>query len=84
MEKQSNNSACQNWWLFAGINKIPAETVQCGDIICIAGMANASVADTICDISVTEPVPAHPNWPTNHGVTITVNNSPLCGREGKN
>ncbi|MBE2190810.1 MAG: translational GTPase TypA [Alphaproteobacteria bacterium] len=68
---------------FAGINKIPAETVQCGDIICIAGMANASVADTICDISVTEPVPATPIDPPTMAVTITVNNSPLCGREGK-
>lgn len=68
---------------FAGINKIPAETVQCGDIICIAGMAKASVADTICDLSVTEPVPATPIDPPTMAVTITVNDSPLAGKEGK-
>jgi len=68
---------------FAGINKIPAETVQCGDIICIAGMAEASVADTICDVSVTEPVPATPIDPPTMAVTITVNDSPLAGKEGK-
>ncbi len=68
---------------FAGINKIPAETVQCGDIICVAGMAEASVSDTICDMSVTEPVPATPIDPPTMAVTITVNNSPLAGKEGK-
>ncbi|MCB1558628.1 MAG: translational GTPase TypA [Alphaproteobacteria bacterium] len=68
---------------FSGIQKVPAETVQAGDIICIAGMAEASVADTICDLSVTEPVPATPIDPPTMAVTITVNDSPLAGKEGK-
>ncbi len=68
---------------FSGINKVPAETVQAGDIICIAGMSEASVADTICDLSVTEPVPATPIDPPTMAVTITVNDSPLAGKEGK-
>jgi len=68
---------------FSGIQKVPADTVQAGDIICIAGMAEASVADTICDLSVTEPVPATPIDPPTMAVTITVNDSPLAGKEGK-
>jgi GTP-binding protein len=68
---------------FSGIQKVPAESVEAGDIICIAGMSNASVADTICDVSVTEPVPATPIDPPTMAVSITVNDSPLCGKEGK-
>jgi GTP-binding protein len=68
---------------FSGISKVPAQIVEAGDIICIAGMTNASVADTICDMSVTEPVPATPIDPPTMAVTITVNDSPLCGKEGK-
>lgn len=68
---------------FSGIQKVPAQLVEAGDIICIAGMTAASVADTICDMSVTEPVPATPIDPPTMAVTITVNDSPLAGKEGK-
>ncbi len=68
---------------FSGIQKVPAQTVEAGDIICIAGMSSASVADTICDTSVTEAVPATPIDPPTMAVSITVNDSPLAGKEGK-
>lgn len=68
---------------FSGIQKVPAEVVEAGDIICIAGMSDASVADTICDTSVTEAVPATPIDPPTMAVSITVNDSPLAGKEGK-
>ncbi len=68
---------------FDGIKRVPADTVQAGDIISIAGMKTTSVSDTICDPSVTEPVPATPIDPPTMAVTITVNDSPLAGREGK-
>lgn len=68
---------------FSGIQKIPAQVVEAGDIICIAGMSDASVADTICDMSVTEAVPATPIDPPTMAVSITVNDSPLAGKEGK-
>ncbi len=68
---------------FSGIQKVPAEIVEAGDIICIAGMSTASVADTICDMSITEAVPATPIDPPTMAVSITVNDSPLAGKEGK-
>jgi GTP-binding protein len=68
---------------FSGISKVPAQTVETGDIICIAGMSTASVADTICDLSVTEAVPATPIDPPTMAITITVNDSPLAGKDGK-
>jgi GTP-binding protein len=68
---------------FAGIKRVPVESAEAGDIICIAGMVETSVADTICEPSVTEPIQATPIDPPTMSVTITVNDSPLCGREGK-
>ncbi|MBI2233939.1 MAG: translational GTPase TypA [Micavibrio aeruginosavorus] len=68
---------------FQGLNRIPVDTVEAGDIICIAGMVNASVADTICDPAVTEPVKSTPVDPPTMSITITVNDSPYAGTEGK-
>ena len=57
--------------------------MHAGDIICIAGLTKASVADTICETSVSEPLASTPIDPPTMSVTITVNDSPFGGREGK-
>jgi GTP-binding protein len=58
-------------------------TVKAGDIICIAGLSIASVADTICSPQVSQPIASTPIDPPTMSVTITVNDSPLAGRDGK-
>ncbi len=68
---------------FEGASRIPVDKVQAGDIICIAGLAKTSVADTICSPEVTVPLLATPIDPPTMSVTIMVNDSPLAGREGK-
>lgn len=68
---------------FNGIDREPVEEAVAGDIVCIAGMVKTSVADTICDPSVNEPVPSEPVDPPTMAVTITVNDSPYAGQEGK-
>ena len=68
---------------FEGASRIPVDKVQAGDIICIAGLAKTSVADTICSPAVTAPLLATPIDPPTMSVTIMVNDSPLAGREGK-
>jgi GTP-binding protein len=67
---------------YNGIDRVPVEEAVAGDIVCIAGMAKTSVADTICDVSVTEPIISDPVDPPTMAVTITVNNSPYAGQEG--
>jgi GTP-binding protein len=67
---------------FEGVARVPAEEVQAGDIICIAGLTKASVADTIGDPAITAPVAATPIDPPTMAVTITVNDSPFAGKEG--
>ena len=68
---------------FKGTERVIVDEVQAGDIICIAGLTKTSVADTICDLSVTEPLASTPIDPPTMSVTITVNDSPFGGREGK-
>ena len=67
---------------YEGIERKPVDEVVAGDIVCIAGMKDASVADTICDVSVTQPIKSTPIDPPTMAITISVNDSPLAGREG--
>ena len=68
---------------FEGTERTAVEEVQTGDIICIAGLAKASVADTICNPDVVTPIASTPIDPPTMSITITVNDSPLSGLEGK-
>jgi len=54
-----------------------------GDIICIAGLAKTSVADTICNEANEVPIKSTPIDPPTMSITITVNDSPISGLEGK-
>jgi len=67
---------------FEGTKKIPVEEVVAGDIVIIAGLAKATVADTICDLSVEKPLPSTPIDPPTMSISISVNSSPLAGIDG--
>ena len=68
---------------YEGTKKVPIEVGEAGDIVVIAGLEKANVADTICDLEVNEPIPATPIDPPTMSITISVNSSPLAGTEGK-
>ncbi len=68
---------------YRGLQRVPVDMVEAGDIVCIAGMVETSVSDTICDLSVTTPVKSTPVDPPTMSITITVNDSPYAGTEGK-
>ena len=68
---------------YEGTKKVPIEKGDSGDIVIIAGLEKANVADTICDLEVDVPINATPIDPPTMSITITVNNSPLAGTEGK-
>ena len=68
---------------YEGTKKVPIEVGEAGDIVVIAGLEKANVADTICDPELNEPIPATPIDPPTMSITISVNNSPLAGTEGK-
>ena len=68
---------------YEGTKRVPIEIGEAGDIVIIAGLQNANVADTICDLEVTEPISAIPIDPPTMVIKVTANNSPLAGTEGK-
>ncbi|MDY6860596.1 MAG: translational GTPase TypA, partial [Pseudomonadota bacterium] len=68
---------------FRGLGQQPIDVAEAGDIVSLAGMTKATVADTICAPSVTEPIPAQPIDPPTITVTFGINDSPLAGKDGK-
>jgi len=68
---------------FRGLGKQAIDLAEAGDIVSIAGMSKATVADTICAPSVTQSIPAQPIDPPTISVSFGINDSPLAGRDGK-
>ncbi len=67
---------------FRGLERVPVDEAEAGDIIAISGLTTATVADTICDPSVTEPIFAQPIDPPTLTMTFRINDGPLAGKEG--
>mgnify|MGYP001829244061 CR=1 FL=1 len=68
---------------FRGLERQPIERSEAGDIVALAGLGNATVSNTLCDPSVTKPLPAQPIDPPTLAMTFSVNTSPLAGTEGE-
>jgi GTP-binding protein len=68
---------------FEGLRRIPVEMACCGDIIAIAGLQTATVADTIASTSIVNPISATPIDPPTLSMVFSINDSPLAGKEGK-
>jgi GTP-binding protein len=67
---------------FRGLRRQPIEEAEAGDIVSIAGFSSATVADTLADPDVSAAIPATPIDPPTLSVTVSVNSSPLAGRDG--
>jgi GTP-binding protein len=67
---------------FRGLERVPVDEARAGDIISMAGLAVATVSNTIADTSVTEPLHAQPIDPPTLSMRFAVNDSPMAGREG--
>jgi GTP-binding protein len=67
---------------FRGLDRVPVDEANAGDIVALAGLSKATVADTITDPSASEAIPAQPIDPPTITMTFSVNDSPLAGREG--
>ncbi|KIN65078.1 GTP-binding protein TypA [Sulfitobacter noctilucicola] len=77
------NFRCTKILAFRGLEQTAIDVAEAGDIVSIAGMTKATVADTLADQSVSEAIPAQPIDPPTITVTFGINDSPLAGRDGK-
>jgi GTP-binding protein len=67
---------------FRGLERVPVDEAEAGDIVALAGLPNATVAHTICDPVIERPIHAQPIDPPTLAMTFRVNDSPLAGTEG--
>ena len=81
--KTIENGRLTKLFSFEGTKRVPVDEVVAGDIICIAGLTKCSVADTICNSSISLPIQSTPIDPPTMSINITVNNSPYAGNDGK-
>ena len=80
--KVVESTRVQKLLAFRDVNRVPVTEAHAGDLIAIAGMSNATVADTLCAVEVTEPLEAHPVDPPTLSMTFGINTSPFAGNDG--
>ena len=66
-----------------GLKRVPCETAMVGDIVCISGIEQATIGETLCDVGSEEPLIFSKISQPTVEMTFSVNNSPFAGREGK-
>ncbi|MEM9676861.1 MAG: translational GTPase TypA [Pseudomonadota bacterium] len=67
---------------FEGLDRKPVTDAKAGDIVSIAGLTKATVADTLVAPGIKEPIAAQPIDPPTLSMTFRVNDGPLAGQEG--
>lgn len=73
----------QNIFQFEGLKRVPVDKAVVGDIVCLAGCADVTIGDTICDSREVETLPFVKISEPSVEMTFSVNNSPFAGKEGK-
>ncbi|WP_025884917.1 translational GTPase TypA [Asaia prunellae] len=68
---------------FRGLDRVPVEEAEAGDIVAVAGLSDATIPDTIADPALDGPLPSTPVDPPTLSMTFRINDGPLGGREGK-
>ena len=82
-EDKQINGKIAKVYTHVGLKKVEVESAKAGDIIEIAGLADISIGDTICDPEHIEKIPfVNIDEPT-VSMTFSVNNGPFAGKEGE-
>ena len=81
--KKPYNSKVVTIYQIQGLNRVPVDEANVGDIVWISGIENITIGDTICDASQYEPIPFVKISEPTVEMTFSVNDSPFAGREGK-
>ena len=68
---------------YNGLERLEIPEAQAGDIICVTGIDELNISDTLCDPNTIDALPPlNVDEPT-VSMTFQVNDSPFAGREGK-
>lgn len=72
-----------NLYQIENLKRVPCDTAVIGDIVCISGIGDLTIGDTLCDPANIEPIEFSAISKPTIEMTFSVNNSPFAGREGK-
>ncbi|MNZ47797.1 GTP-binding protein TypA/BipA [compost metagenome] len=67
----------------SGLQRVEVAEAQAGDIVCVSGMDELYISDTLCDPTAVEALPPLSVDEPTVSMTFQVNDSPFCGKEGK-
>lgn len=82
-EKNDQRGKISAIFQFEGMKKTAVETATVGDIVCIAGIADVGIGDTLCSPNLVEAIPFVKISEPSVEMTFSVNDSPFAGKEGK-
>ena len=68
---------------FLGLSRVNVDEANAGDIVCISGISNLRISDTICSREAPEAMPALTVDEPTVSMTFQVNDSPFAGQDGK-
>lgn len=68
---------------FEGLKRVETETAKMGDLVCVSGIAELNIGETICDVQEVDPLPFVKIDEPTVSMNFIVNNSPFAGKEGK-
>lgn len=77
------NSKIVNLFTIDGLKRVNVESAKAGEIVCVSGIEDVTIGDTICDPSSPEPLPFVKISEPTLEMTFSVNDSPFAGTEGK-
>ena len=79
---KTTNVRATKIFTFEGLKRVEVETASVGDIVCIAGLTNIEIGETVCAPDCLEPLPFTEIDEPTLSMTFSVNNSPFAGQEG--
>ena len=68
---------------YHGLERVDVDNAQAGDIVCVTGLDELNISDTLCDPELVEALPALSVDEPTVSMTFQVNDSPFAGQEGK-
>jgi len=82
-EEGKRNARVVKLLRFHNLGREEVESASIGEIVCVAGIADINIGDTLCDAAVPEPLPFVKIDEPTIAMTFSVNDSPFAGQEGK-
>jgi len=79
---KTTNVRATKIFTFEGLKKVEVESASVGDIVCIAGLTNIEIGETVCSPDCIDPLPFTEIDEPTLSMTFSVNNSPFAGQEG--